>query len=243
MDDLHKQFDKFIFRVALHFSEIFSYFLLSVFAVFGSLLIIYARKYGSLLLSKIGITYFIDRLNTIRDINSDLIWIQGALRADVYAIFRTFNGKSYIEDNSYNPHDTGKKKIVNVEKIIARIVNSKPTKYFPDYLDVDVYKQILSLSVSNDWQIISYDYIKKNEPTSKLLVFMELQGIENLFSYRIWDIDKKTYGIILFTWSKSVNIDSLFDRTISKKLDSVSIRFQNYVSSSILEKVGIRKFI
>ena len=44
------------------------------------------------------------------------------------------------------------------------------------------------------------------------------------------------FGIILFTWSKKPNLENLFDRVVSKKLDSISIRFQNYIVSSIVEK-------
>jgi hypothetical protein len=50
-------------------------------------------------------------------------------------------------------------------------------------------------------------------------------------------MDRKTFGLILFTWSKKPEIDYLFDRDVSKKLDSISIRFQNYIVSSIMEKV------
>ena len=91
--------------------------------------------------------------------------------------------------------------------------------------------------MSNDWSLISYDGIKNDYPTSPLIIFLEANGIDHLLSYKIWDMNTKTFGIILFTWRKSPNLDNLFERNVSKKLDSISIRFQNYVVSSIVEKV------
>ena len=52
-------------------------------------------------------------------------------------------------------------------------------------------------------------------------------------------MDIKTFGMILFTWSKKPELENLFDRNVSKKLDSISIRFQNYIVSSIMEKILI----
>jgi hypothetical protein len=50
-------------------------------------------------------------------------------------------------------------------------------------------------------------------------------------------MDRKTFGMILFTWSKKPELENLFDRNVSKKLDSISIRFQNYIVSSVMEKL------
>jgi hypoxanthine phosphoribosyltransferase len=50
-------------------------------------------------------------------------------------------------------------------------------------------------------------------------------------------MDTKTFGMIIFTWSKKPDLDNLFDPLVSKKLDSISIRFQNYIVSSLIEKV------
>ncbi len=104
-------------------------------------------------------------------------------------------------------------------------------------MDYKTYKSIIDHTIANDWQLIYYDAIKSENPKSELLIFLEANGIDYLLSYKIWDMDRKTFGMIFFTWSKKPELENLFDRNVSKKLDSISIRFQNYIVSSIMEKI------
>jgi len=231
----HIDFDKIYLKIFVGISElivIISYALLSLFT---GIILFFVRKYIYKALNWIGVSYFNYRLTNIRHINSDLIWCQGVLQADSYGLFRTYNGKSYVCD-TFPLTDTGRAKISNLSKIVIRKVNSKPEDFFPEYLEVDVYNTILENTLQSDWKVFSYDKLKSTDSNSSLLVFLEENGIECLMTFRIWDKEKKTYGLIFFTWSKEPNIDLLFTRNVSKKLDSVSIRFQSHIDTSVLEK-------
>lgn len=233
-----REFDKIFIRIYVLFGELL-WFVLSIIitALIGGFFYV-LRKYLYSIFRILGVTYFSDRHKLIREINSDLLWCMGALRADVYGLFRTYNGKSYVEENNFSTLDTDSKKVYTYNKIITKRVNDKPNGFFPEYLDVSLYSSIICKIINNDWYIFKYEEIKSDSPQSQLLVFMESNGIDTLMAYRIWDIDKKTYGLIFFCWG--INKEPIFDRHVSKKLDSISIRFQNYVSSSIMEKIGVR---
>ncbi len=235
--DLH--IDKIMQKILVGLAEVGIIFLTSVLSILASVMVYFLRSKIFTMLSFFGITYFQERHKNIREINSDLLWCQGALCADSYALFRTHNGRAYLnEEIVFNISNTDSKPtIFKKNKIVVRKINSKPENCFPDFLDYDIYKSIIHASMSNDWSLISYDGIKNDYPTSPLIIFLEANGIDHLLSYKIWDMNTKTFGIILFTWRKSPNLDNLFDRNVSKKLDSISIRFQNYVVSSIVEKV------
>lgn len=241
--NLQNEFDKIISKLILGLLEASIVTVISIMSVAASVIMYFLRRYIYSFLWVLGINYFKERNKQIRDINSDLIWCQGALGADSYCLFRTYNGMAYITEeiipNSSNP----KLPVISDKKITVKKVNSKPEEFFPNYLDPDIYNSVIALSVSNDWQLISYDAIKEDNPNSPLIVFLEGQGIDHLLSYRIWDMNTKTFGIILFTWGFRPNLEDLFDRKVSKKLDSISIRFQNYIVSSILEKVLNFRFI
>lgn len=226
--------DKILMKVFVGLGEVFTIIIISIL----SLLIFLARKYIYNLLKLIGLNYFKERLEIIREINSDLLWCQGALRADTYALFRTHNGTAWVQDvpKYSNKHSDRNKTDTLYRKINIKKINSKPHNFYSDILDTKLYKAILDLTLANDWQLISYDAIKRDYPTSELIVFFEEYGIENLLSYRIWDKNNKTFGLIFFTWGEAPSRENLFTRDVSKKLDSVAIRFQNYIISSISEK-------
>lgn len=237
--ELSEEVNKILVKIMIGITEVSVIIFTSILSIFASVIIYFLRSKIFKILSAIGITYFQERHKNIRDINSDLLWCQGALRADTYSLYRTFNGQAYInEEVTFNLSNTDSKQtIFKNKKITVRKINSKPDDFFPELLDYDIYKSIIHASLANDWSLISYDGIKSDYPTSPLIIFLEANGIDNLMSYKIWDMNTKTFGIILFTWSKKPTLENLFDRTVSKKLDSISIRFQNYIVSSIAEKL------
>ena len=241
MESIDDKLDRIAVKLFLGFSEIIGMVLAVLFTTTAGLFIYYVRKHVYEWLRIIGVNYFADRLKNIKDINSDLTWIQGAFRADVYGLFRTYNGKSYVEDtNEFSATVTDSKKLRAYSKIKVKKMNSKPFDFFPEFLDKDLYKFIIDQTVLNDWKFFSYDSLKANNPNSPILVFLESEAINNLLTYRIWDKNKKTYGIVLFAWGNDPDIDNMFTRQVSKKLDSIAIRFQTHIESSIMEKVGIR---
>lgn len=239
MNDIETQFDKIALKIFFGLSEIIGIIVISGLSALVGIIIFFARKYIYRLLQWCGIGYFQERLKIIKEINSDLLWCQGALRADSYALFRTYNGKSYVEDNIEPSHkDTGRRKVVSApKKITVELINSKPEDFYPQVLDNDIYKSIIDLSITNDWQLISYDYVKEQNEVTPLLVFLEANDIDFLMSFRIWNKLSKTYGIILFTWRSKPEIDLLYTREVDKKLDSIAIRFQNHIESSVMEKL------
>lgn len=238
METLDEKLDRITVKLFLGVSEVIGILIASMVTVSTGMLIYYVRKYIYEWLRIIGINYFADRLKNIREINSDLIWIQGAFRADVYALFRTYNGKSYIEDEGFS--STNSKRLTRYQKIKVRKMNSKPDEFFPNELDRDLYKFIIDQTIINNWKLFSYDSVRANNPNSPLLVFLESEFIDNLLTFRIWDKSKKTYGIVLFAWNQPPDIHNLFTKQISKKLDSIAIRFQTHIESSLTEKVGFR---
>lgn len=237
--ELSEEVNKILVKIMIGITEVSVIIFTSILSIFASVIIYFLRSKIFKILSAIGITYFQERHKNIRDINSDLLWCQGALRADTYSLYRTFNGQAYInEEVTFNLSNTDSRQNIFInKKITVRKINSKPDDFFPELLDYEIYKSIIHASLANDWSLISYDGIKNDLPTSPLIIFLEAHGIDNLMSYKIWDMNTKTFGIILFTWSKKPNLDNLFDRSVSKKLDSISIRFQNYIVSSIAEKL------
>ena len=236
--DISHELHKILVKIIIGLAEVSVIIFTSILSVIASVLVYFLRTRIFYLLSLMGITYFQERHKNIREINSDLLWCQGALRADSYSLYRTFNGQAYInEEVTFNLSDTDSKpNVFKNKKITIRKINSKPNDFFPEFLDYEIYKSIIHASMANDWSLISYDAVKRDYPTSPLIIFLEANGIDNLMSYKIWDMNTKTFGIILFTWSKKPSLENLFDRTVSKKLDSISIRFQNYIVSSIVEK-------
>lgn len=231
--NLDKELDNILTKIIIGLVEASLVTVVQVLSLIVGVIMYFFRKHVYRLLGILGINYFRERNKMIRDINSDLIWCQGALRADSYCLFRTFNGRAYVVEESTRTNP----RIPTLPiKITVKKVNSKPEEFFPQVLDYDIYNAIINLSVSNDWQLISYDSIKADNPNNSLIVFLEDQGIDYLLSYRVWDMDTKTFGIIIFTWGSNPNLDDLFDRKVSKKLDSISIRFQNYIVSSLGEK-------
>lgn len=241
--NLQNEFDKIISKLILGLLEASIVTIISIMSLAASVIMYFLRRYIYSFLGILGINYFKERNKIIRDINSDLLWCQGALRADSYCLFRTYNGRAYITEE-ITPHKTNPNMPTIPEgKITVKKVNSKPEEFFPNFLDQEIYNSVIALSVSNDWQLISYDAIKADNPSNPLIVFLEEQGIDHLLSYRIWDMNTKTFGIVLFTWGFRPNLEDLFDRKVSKKLDSISIRFQNYIVSSIIEKVLNLRFI
>lgn len=237
--ELSEEVNKILVKIMIGITEVSVIIFTSILSIFASVIIYFLRSKIFKILSAIGITYFQERHKNIRDINSDLLWCQGALRADTYSLYRTFNGQAYInEEVTFNLSNTDSRQNIFInKKITVRKINSKPDDFFPELLDYEIYKSIIHASLANDWSLISYDGIKNDFPTSPLIIFLEAHGIDNLMSYKIWDMNTKTFGIIFFTWSKKPNLDNLFDRSVSKKLDSISIRFQNYIVSSIAEKL------
>jgi len=231
-------FDKIIHKIIVGITEISLIILTSILSILVSVILFFLRQKIYNVLSWLGLTYFAERNKIIRDINSDLLWCQGALRANAYGLFRTYNSRNYLVDSDIDKLDTNARILKSASRKIKVIkVNSKPDGFFPIELDVRIYKSIIDHTIANDWQLISYEAIKNDNPKTDLLIFLEANGIDYLLSYKIWDMDRKTFGLILFTWSKKPEIDYLFDRDVSKKLDSISIRFQNYIVSSIMEKV------
>lgn len=238
-----EQFDKIFIKLFIGLSELTAIIVTAILTAVSGFLIFFARRYIYSLLNKIGVTYFSERLKAIRDINSDLIWCMGALHANVYGLFRTYNGKAFVQDTPYSTNDSDIKRFnASMKKIIVKKYNAKPEEFFDDYLDKSMYESILKKSVKNDWHIFSYEELKTDNRNNPMLLFMESNCIEYLMTFRIWDMNNKTYGLIFFAWSNKPNIDVLFTRVVSKRLDSVSIRFQNYISSSIFEKIGIRRY-
>jgi hypothetical protein len=237
--DISNDIDKILTKIIVGLTEFALIILTSALSIFASVLVFFLRGRVYKLLAYFGLNYFEERNKMIRDINSDLLFCQGALRADTYALFRTFNGKAYlIEDNDTMPHITGRKDAIKENaKIKVRKINSKPEDFFPKELEYEIYKSIINHTIANDWQLISYDSIRNENPKTELLIFLEANGIDHLLSFKIWDMDKKTFGMILFTWSRKPDLENLFDRNVSKKLDSISIRFQNYIVSSLMEKI------
>lgn len=233
---LNKIFLKFYLGV----SEIMGIIIGVILTAISGLLLILTKKYLFLLLEKLGINYFSNRLKTIKDINRDLLFCQGRFNANIYGLFRTYNGRSYVEENTFSITDSDAIKFHKPEKIIVRKMNSNPDNFFPEFLDKELYKSIISLSVVNDWKVFSYDSLKEDTVNSPLLVFFESVDIDYLMTFRIWDKNKKTYGLIFFAWKSKPDMDNLFTRDISRKLDSIAIRFQTYIEGSILEKIGIR---
>ena len=237
--DISEELHKILVKIMIGLAEVSVIIFTSILSIIASVVVYFLRSRISNLLAVLGITYFQERNKSIRDINSDLLWCQGALRADSYSLYRTFNGQAYInEEVAFSATNTNSKpNVFKNKKITVRKINSKPNDFFPELLEYEIYKSIIHASLANDWSLISYDGIKSDYPTSPLIIFLEANGIDNLMSYKIWDMNTKTFGIILFTWSKKPNLENLFDRQVSKKLDSISIRFQNYIVSSIAEKL------
>lgn len=236
--EMNKDIDRILQKIIVGLAEVSVIIFTSVLSVFASVALFFLRKKIYAILSWLGLNYFEERNKMIRDINSDLIYCQGALRASTYALFRTYNGNSYLTEDNTDHNTTGSKRIIDVNRNVKiRRVNSKPDDFFPKFLDYKIYKSIINHTIANDWQLISYDSIKTENPKTELLIFLEANGIDHLLSYKIWDMDAKTFGIIIFTWTKKPDLDNVFDRIVSKKLDSVSIRFQNYIVSSLSEKI------
>lgn len=229
-------FDKLIVKIIMGLSEIALVIIYALASFAAGVFLFFIRKYIYRLLNWIGISYFNERHLNIRNINSDLIWCQGSLQADSYGLYRTYNGRSYVVDNVFNPHDTGKKKIDLLQKIYVEKVNSKPEDYYGEYIDVEIYESILKSTLKNDWKVFSYDQLRATNSNSPILVFLEENGIDYLMTYRIWDKENKTYGLIFFTWAREPENEISLTREVSKKLDSISIRFQSHINTSVLEK-------
>lgn len=236
--DISSEIGNIIKKILVGVTEITLIVFTSALYIFASVLVFFLRQRIYHLLSILGLTYFEERNKMIRDINSDLVYCQGVLRAKTYGLFRTYNGRAYLVDEDIKPSETNAKKLINIDrKVKVRRINSKPDDFFPKELDFKIFKSIINHTIANDWQLISYDSIKNENPNTELLIFLEANGIDHLLSYKIWDMDTKTFGMILFTWSKKPDLENLFDPLVSKKLDSISIRFQNYIVSSLIEKV------
>lgn len=229
-------FDKLIVKIFMGLSEIALVLFYGVASFVAGIFLFLVRKYIYRFLNWIGISYFNERHTNIRHINSDLTWCQGSLQADSYGLFRTYNGKSYVVDNIFSQYDTGKKKIDLLQKIYVEKVNSKPEDFYDEYIDVDIYEFILKSTLKNDWKVFSYDQLRATNSNSPILVLLEKNGIDYLMTYRIWDKENKTYGLIFFTWSSEPENEITLTREVSKKLDSVSIRFQSHINTSVLEK-------
>ena len=236
--DISGQIDSILKKIIIGITEVSIIVFTSALSIIASVLVFFLRQRIYNFLSKFGLTYFEERNKMIRDINSDLVYCQGALRAKTYGLFRTYNGRAYLVDEDIKPSETNAKKLININrKIKVRKINSKPEDFFPKELDFKILKSIINHTLANDWQLIYYDSIKNENPKTELLIFLEANGIDHLLSYKIWDMDAKTFGMIVFTWSKQPDLENLFDSMVSKKLDSISIRFQNYIVSSLVEKV------
>lgn len=235
--DIQQDIDKVLQKILLALTEVSVIILTSALSIIASVVGFFLRRKIYPILSWLGLNYFEERNKMIRDINSDLIWCQGALKANSYGLFRSHNGQAYVLANDDLPHITSPKRLKSDLKIKVHKINSKPEEFFPKELDYKLFKAIINTTVANDWKLITYESISNEYPKSEILLFLEANGIDSLLSYKIWDMDKKTFGIIFFSWSSSPNIDLLFDRVVSKKLDSISIRFQNYIVSSIVEKI------
>ena len=229
-------FDKIITKFLMGLGEIVLIIVYTICSFFAGIFLFLIRKYIYKILNWVGISYFNERHTNIRCINSDLIWCQGSLQADSYGLFRTYNGKSYVVDNLFNPHDTGKKKIDLLQKIYVEKVNSKPEDFYDEFIDVEIYESILKSTLTNDWKVFSYDQLRATNSNSPILVFLEENGIDYLMTYRIWDKENKTYGLIFFTWAREPENEISLTREVSKKLDSISIRFQSHINTSVLEK-------
>ena len=108
----------------------------SILSVIASVIVYFLRSKIFSILAMLGITYFQERHKNIREINSDLLWCQGALRADSYSLYRTFNGQAYInEEVAFNLSDTDSKpNVFKNKKITVRKISSKPNDFFPKLL-------------------------------------------------------------------------------------------------------------
>ena len=101
----------------------------------------------------------------IRDINSDLVYCQGALKAKTYGLLGLTTDTFYLIDEDIKPSETDAKKLINSSrKIKVRRINSKPDDFCPKELGFKIFKSIINHTIANDWQLISYDSIKTKIP-------------------------------------------------------------------------------
>jgi hypothetical protein len=148
-EELHKIFVKIMVGVA----EVSAIIFTSILSVIASVIVYFLRSKIFSILAMLGIAYFQERHKNIREINSDLLWCQGALRADSYSLYRTFNGQAYInEEVAFNLKDTDSKpNVFKNKKITVRKISSKPDDFFPKLLEYEIYKSIIHASLANDW--------------------------------------------------------------------------------------------
>ena len=108
--DISEELHKIFVKIMIGLAEVSVIIFTSILSIIASVVVYFLRSRISNLLAALGITYFQERNKSIRDINSDLLWCQGALRADSYSLYRTFNGQAYInEEVTFNLTNTDSK--------------------------------------------------------------------------------------------------------------------------------------
>ena len=100
--DAENLLNKLFLKLYLGISEIMGIIIGVILTALSGLLLLLTKKYVYIFLDKIGISYFANRQRTIQDINRDLIFCQGRFNANVFGLFRTYNGRSYVEDNNFS---------------------------------------------------------------------------------------------------------------------------------------------
>ena len=155
--DISEELHKILVKIMIGLAEVSVIIFTSILSIIASVVVYFLRSRISNLLAVLGITYFQERNKSIRDINSDLLWCQGALRADSYSLYRTFNGQAYInEEVAFSATNTNSKpNVFKNKKITVRKINSKPDEFFPELLEYEIYKSIIHASLANDWSLIA----------------------------------------------------------------------------------------
>ena len=185
-----------------------------------------AKRYINSILAFIGIDYFQKRDEEIRNFVSDIVELKGHFKADIIQVFRTSNGKKYVADES-------------VKNIKIKRINGKPIDAFPDVLEEDMFKELLELTLSNEWKYIPVNEIRSINRASRLLPILQKNEVEYIFCFRITDykrLHEGTYGFIIFMWKNKPDFPDLFTRKLSAWLDSLNIAFITHVESLFLEK-------
>lgn len=228
MNDLEDAFNRLFYKLYLYFGELLTIVILSLMAVFY----FFFKQYIFLFFDKLGVGYFRERKERISQTLSDVIEAKGMVKADAVVLYRLSNGKwfTHIVQTEIDKHE-----YIYEDLKITRVYH-KPFDVFPEKLDPSDYNAIIKYALTNDYETFSWLDIRGENRLSPVLSFLQEKNLTYFLVYRITDYSARDYGFLLFSWKSEPDKELFVSRRLIKILDSINIRFQNYIESSLIEK-------
>jgi hypothetical protein len=213
--------EKLLYDLKIKFLEVVTILFFAFVIIFS----IFIKRWAIAILTKLGFNYFQERQIEISSIVSDVIELKGYLKADYNAFYRIYEKKHYVSELT--------------DKVKSNIVHTKPKNIFPENIEKE-FPELIKIGFSIDRTLISYEYLKRYHPNSKLISFYDTNRITFLLLHRITNYSDRNYGLLIFAWNENIDYYEIYDSIVSMKFDSINNRFYPFVESSILEKLGVR---